>query len=161
MCVDSDREDNSVEPFPLCPLQPWLNLFPLIWFQGSEWNAANFEELQKNKLVFSTTHLFIIVSYCGRHSILFLCFTDSTIRFFQCGLHSEYDKGDWQLFPRLFHLHEYQSAGRGNHRPALALDRHIQLHQHCKVHTLKDQGFVDPKMKTQTLSSFSGAPYLL
>lgn len=28
-----------------------LTFFVFIWFQGSEWNAANFEELQKNKLV--------------------------------------------------------------------------------------------------------------
>lgn len=40
-CVESDRED---DPF-------FVNLYFFIWFQGSEWNAANIEELQKNKSV--------------------------------------------------------------------------------------------------------------
>lgn len=51
ICVDSDREDGSVSPFLFIFSDRSLTFFVFIWFQGSEWNAANFEELQKNKLV--------------------------------------------------------------------------------------------------------------
>lgn len=37
-------------PF-LCPPRSWLILPLIILFQGSEWNAANMEELHKNKSV--------------------------------------------------------------------------------------------------------------
>lgn len=40
-----------------------LTFFVKSLFQGSEWNAANFEELQKNKLVF------VLASNCPYRSV--------------------------------------------------------------------------------------------
>lgn len=130
-----------------------LNSSVFIWFQGSEWNAANFEELQKNKSVFSSAtlcialcilvfvvHLYFPLSHeMGTTQLVIVFYWVTTVALslclhvFQCGLYSECDEGDWQLFPRVLHLYEHQSVRCGSHRPAPSLDRHIQLHQHCKV----------------------------
>lgn len=57
--VDTDRED-ATESFPFHPQGPCLILSLIIWFQGSEWNAANFEELHKNK---SVLYLCVVMQY--------------------------------------------------------------------------------------------------
>lgn len=117
-----------------CPLGPWLIPSLIILFQGSEWNAANLEELHKNKSVLYLCVLLQYTSGCLMHwmtPMCVLCSAESALQLiwflyaFQCGLHSERNKGDWQLFPRFLHVYECQSVWRGNYWPTAALDRHI------------------------------------
>lgn len=107
-------------------------------FQGSEWNAANFEELQKNKWVLWPAQCVVLLlksssdtQFC--HSWVIPLPLVSYPLACQCGLHPECDEGDWQLLPGVLHLHEHQTLWCGSFRPAASLDRHLQLYWSRKV----------------------------
>lgn len=142
MCVESDREDDYLDLF-LSFLSGLVSVFlTLSGFRALSGTQRTLRSCRKTSQCFyllllsvstfhswhgwqSIVHCGLLSQCCGSNSM--------SVCFFQCGLYSEYDKGDWQLFPGVLHLHEHQSVWCGGHRPAQSLARHIQLHQHCKV----------------------------